>query len=293
MQIGDYKIYSVQTGLFKLDGGAMFGVVPKTLWSRLTPNDELNRMDMCTRAILLVSKDKKILVDTGIGYKLSEKINKIYDVDYSKYTLESSLKDLGYSREDITDVILTHLHFDHCGGNTYYDEEKILKLSFPNAIYHVQKKHYEWALNPTERDKASFFPENYKILEDKKVLNLINGESDFDKFIRLIPVNGHTSNMQLLKISDGDHTLMYLADLVPTASHIPLPYIMGYDLFPLTTLEEKTKILKEITDKKYKVMFEHDPYTECGEIQLTEKGYSLKGKFSLADSAIINSTITT
>ena len=281
MQIGEYKIHSVQTGLFKLDGGAMFGVVPKTLWSKLTPNDELNRMDMCTRALLLVSKEKKILVDTGIGYKLSEKINKIYDVDYSKFTLENSLKELGYSREDITDVILTHLHFDHCGGNTYYDEDKKLQLTFPNATYHVQKKHYEWALNPTERDKASFFPENYKPLEEKKVLSLINGESEFDKNIKLIPVNGHTSHMQLLKISDGENTIMYLADLVPTAAHIPLPYIMGYDLFPLTTLEEKTKILREISEKNYTALFEHDPYHECGKIELRDKGYFLSEKFTL------------
>ena len=248
MQIGDYKLHSVQTGLFKLDGGAMFGVVPKNLWQRTNPADEQNRIEMCTRALLLDNGKRKILTDTGIGYKLSDKINKIYDVDYSEYTLEKSLASLNLKREDITDVILTHLHFDHTGGSTYYDEEQRLKLSFPNAVYHVQKKQYEWALNPTDRDKASFFPENYKPLEDNKVLIFTEGETKFDEIITLLPVNGHTSNMQMIKVSDGDNTLLYTADLIPTAGHIPAPFIMGYDLFPLTTLDEKKKYLKEIAD---------------------------------------------
>lgn len=282
MQIGDYKLYSVQTGLFKLDGGAMFGVVPKNLWQKTNPSDEQNRIDMCTRALLLVSGKKKILVDTGIGYKLADKINKIYDVDFSHYTLETSLEKLGYKREDITDVILTHLHFDHTGGSTYYDEERNLLPSFQNAVYHVQKKQYEWALNPTERDRASFFPENYKPLEEKKVLNLTEGEHKFDEFITLLPVNGHTSHMQLVKVSDGEkNTLLYVADLIPTAGHIPAPFIMGYDLFPLTTLDEKKKYLKEISDNNWTVFFEHDPYNECAKITHGERGYSVKERFSL------------
>lgn len=272
-KIGDYKIFAVQTGLFKLDGGAMFGVVPKPLWTKTNPSDELNRIDMCTRAMLLVSDKKKILVDTGIGYKLSEKLNKIYDVDFSTYTLEKSLEELGYKREDITDVILTHLHFDHAGGNTYYDEDNQLKISYPNATYHVQKEHYEWALNPTDRDKASFFPENYKILDEKKILNKISGEHKFDDYISLHPVYGHTKAMQLPKISDGKKSILYLADLIPTAGHIPLPFIMGYDLFPLTTLEEKRKFLTDIADNKRSVFFEHDPHHVTGKISLTEKGH--------------------
>jgi len=283
MKIGDYKLHSVQTGLFKLDGGAMFGVVPKNLWTKTNPTDDMNRIDMCTRAMLLESKDKKILIDTGIGYKLADKINKIYDVDYSKYTLETSLKEKGFSKEDITDVILTHLHFDHAGGNTYYDEKKQLQLAFPNATYHVQKKHYEWALNPTERDKASFFPENYKILEDKKVLKLYDGESKFDNSITLCPVDGHTSHMQLIKITDGENTLFYLADLIPTAGHVPLAYIMGYDLFPLTTLEEKRKYLKNIAGENWTVFFEHDPYNECAKIAMGDKGYFVSERFNLSD----------
>lgn len=281
MKIGDYNLHSVQTGLFKLDGGAMFGVVPKNLWTKTNPSDEMNRIDMCTRALLFDNGKRKILVDTGIGYKLAEKINKIYDVDFSKYTLEKSLNDIGLTREDITDVLLTHLHFDHAGGNTYYDEEHQLQIAFPNATYHVQKKHYEWALNPTERDKASFFPENYKILEDKKVLKFYDGEEKFDDIITLCPVDGHTAHMQLIKASDGETTLFYLADLIPTAGHVPLAYIMGYDLFPLTTLEEKRKYLKNISEENWTVFFEHDPYNEAAKIGLGDKGYFVKERFNL------------
>jgi glyoxylase-like metal-dependent hydrolase (beta-lactamase superfamily II) len=282
MQIGDYKLHSIQTGLFKLDGGAMFGVVPKPLWEKTNPADAQNKIEMCTRALLLVSKDKKILIDTGIGYKLSEKLNKIYDVDYSKYTLENSLREKGFSNEDITDVIITHLHFDHAGGNTFLKEDQILP-SFPNAIYHVQEKHYAWAMNPTERDKASFFPANYEVLDEMKILNKINGDYEFDKNIKLQSVMGHTPFMQLVKIGDGEKSLLYLADLIPTAGHIPVPYIMGYDLFPLTTLEEKKFYLKEIVNNNSMVFFEHDPHTECAYLGSNEKGYILKEKFKLDD----------
>lgn len=282
MQIGDYKLYSVQTGLFKLDGGAMFGVVPKNLWQKTNPSDEGNRIDMCTRALLLVNGKKKILIDNGVGYKLSDKLNKIYNVDFSEFTLEKSLEKLSLTKEEITDVILTHLHFDHAGGSTLINDEGKAIPSFPNAVYHVQKNQYEWALNPTDRDKASFFPENYVPLKENKVLNFTEGDYAFDEFITLLPVNGHTNNMQLVKVSDNSgQTLLYLADLIPTAGHIPAPYIMGYDLFPLTTLEEKKKYLKEISENDWTVFFEHDPYTECAKIGLNEKGYFLKEKFKI------------
>ncbi|MEO8665550.1 MAG: MBL fold metallo-hydrolase [Ignavibacteria bacterium] len=281
MQIGEYKLYPVQTGLFRLDGGAMFGVVPKNLWQKTNPSDDQNRIEMCTRALLLDNGKKKILIDTGVGYKLSEKVNKIYDVDFSEYTIEKGLNDLNLKKEDITDVILTHLHFDHTGGSTYYDEDRKLKPAFPNAVYHVQEKQYEWALNPTERDRASFFPENYKPLEDNKTLNKINGEFRFDEFITLLPVNGHTSNMQLIKISDDENTLLYTADLIPTAGHVPAPYIMGYDLFPLTTLEEKHKYLKDISENNWTVFFEHDPHNECVKVGQNEKGYFITERFKI------------
>ncbi|MBV6477666.1 MAG: putative quorum-quenching lactonase YtnP [Ignavibacteria bacterium] len=286
MQIGDYKLFSVQTGLFKLDGGAMFGVVPKNMWQKTNPSDENNRIDMCTRALLMDNGKRKILVDNGIGYKLSEKLNKIYGVDFSEFTVEQSLNSLNVSPEEITDVILTHLHFDHAGGSTYMDDEGILKLSYPNAVYHVQKKQFEWALNPSDRDKASFFPENYIPLKENNSLNLTTGETKFDEFITLLPVNGHTSHMQLIKISDNENkTILFLADLIPTAGHVPAAFIMGYDLFPLTTLDEKKMYLNEISSKDWTVFFEHDPFTECAKIGKGEKGFFVKEKFKLNDNS--------
>ena len=281
MKIGDYTIHSIQTGLFKLDGGAMFGVVPKNLWQKTNPSDDQNRIEMCTRALLLDSGKRIILVDTGIGYKLSEKLNSIYAVDFSTYTLESGLASRGLSRSDITDVILTHLHFDHAGGSTEYDESGKAMPAFENAVYHVQKKHFEWAMNPTDRDKASFFPENYVPLFESGRLAFTDGEQKFDECITLCPLNGHTSHMQLVKVSDGDNTLLHLADLIPTAGHIPAPFIMGYDLFPLTTLDEKKKYLKEISENNWTVVFEHDPHNECVRISFDGKNYFASDKSAL------------
>ncbi|MGH2575176.1 MAG: MBL fold metallo-hydrolase, partial [Ignavibacteria bacterium] len=262
MKIGDYKLYSVQTGLFKLDGGAMFGVVPKPLWSKTNPPDDRNRIQMGMRSLLLVSDKRKILVDNGVGYKLTAKLNDIYGVDHSSYTLEKSLGDSGYSTEDITDVILTHLHFDHAGGSTYFDENRQVKLTFPNAVYYLQRKHWEWANNPSERDKASFFPENFLPLEKAGQLKLLDGEHKFDEYITLQVINGHTPAQEIVKVKDDSTTLLYTADLFPTTSHIPAPYIMGYDLYPLTTLDEKKKFLSKIINEKWILFFEHDAFTE-------------------------------
>ncbi len=273
MQIGKYKLYTVQTGLFKLDGGAMFGVVPKSLWSKTNPADDRNRIDMCMRALLLVSDDRKILIDNGIGYKLSEKINEIYGVDHSVYTLESELNKLGYKPDDITDVILTHLHFDHAGGSTKTDENGQQLLTFPNAVHHVQLRHWKWAHQPTDRDKASFMNENYDLIEQKKQLNLLNGDHRFDENIFLYVVNGHTPAQQLVHIFDDERQMLYAADLIPTSSHVPLPYIMGYDLFPLTTLDEKKKIIPKAADEKWLIFYEHDPSCETSIIHKSEKGF--------------------
>ncbi len=269
MQIGKYKLYSIQTGLIRLDGGAMFGVVPKPLWSKTNPADELNRIDMCMRALLLVSDEKKILVDNGAGYKMSKKLNEIYGINYSEFTLENSLSSYGYNANDITDVILTHLHFDHCGGSTQRDKEGKLQTTFPNAVYHVQKKHWEWANSPSERDKASFFAENFSPIRDAKQLNLIDRDNKFDENISLITINGHTPNQQMVSISDGKITLLYAADLLPMTTHINIAYIMGYDLFPLTTLDEKKKYLPLAANEKWFVFFEHDPFTEICMINQT------------------------
>jgi glyoxylase-like metal-dependent hydrolase (beta-lactamase superfamily II) len=281
MKLGGYKLYTVQTGLLRLDGGAMFGVVPKPLWSKTNPADERNRIQMGMRALLLVSDKKKIIVDDGAGYKLSEKLNDIYGVDHTKFTLEKSLADIGFTTGDITDVILTHLHFDHAGGSTYRDGNTEIKLTFPNATYYLQKRHWEWANNPSERDKASFFPENFVPIQKAGYLNLLDGEYKFDEFITLPVVNGHTPGMQLVILRDGKNTVLYTADLFPTTSHIPIAYIMGYDLHPLTTLEEKKKYLAQIVKENWLLFFEHDAFTETARVELTEKGYAAVKKEEL------------
>ncbi len=281
MKIGNYKLYSIQTGLFRLDGGAMFGVVPKPLWSKTNPADDSNRIDMCMRSLLLVSGDKKIIVDNGVGYKMSSKLNEIYGVDHSQFTLENELAKHGFKPEDITDVIMTHLHFDHIGGSTKIDANSQLNLTFPNAIHHLQKKQWEWGQNPSDRDKASFMPENYNHIQEKGMLKLYKGDSIFDETISLLTVNGHTPNMQLVKVKDDNNTLLFTADLFPTTTHIPLPYIMGYDLFPLTTLDEKKKFLLHITKENWILFFEHDAFTETCNIQQTEKGFMVANKMEL------------
>jgi len=281
MKIGKYELLSIQTGLFRLDGGAMFGVVPKPLWSKTNPADNRNRIDMCMRSLLLISDDRKILIDNGVGYKLPEKLNDIYGVDHSVYTVENELNNYGLKPGDINDVILTHLHFDHAGGSTYYDENKQLSLSFPNAVYHVQKKHWDWAQNPSDRDKASFFPENYDLIKGKGQLNFFDGDSVFDEFITLHTVKGHTPFMQLVKLKDDNNTMLYTADLFPTTSHIQLPYIMGYDLFPLTTLDEKKKFLPQIVNENWLLFFEHDAFTETCRVQQSDKGFIVTDKMEL------------
>ena len=281
MQIGNYKIKILKTGLFRLDGGAMFGVVPKPIWSRTNPPDDSNRIQMCTNSLLLENGEKKILIDVGVGHKLSKKFNEIYAVDYSDYTIEQSLLNEGLKTTDITDVILTHLHFDHAGGSTFVDADNKLQVTFPNATYYVQKKHYEWAMNPTERDKASFFPNDFQILTDKKILNLLDGEIKFDDFIELIPVNGHTRNMQIVKISDDKNTILYSADLVPMSAHIHLPFIMGYDLFPVVTLEEKRKYLNLAKENDWHIFLEHDPFVSSAKIDKNDKGFYVKEKVEI------------
>ncbi len=283
MKIGDYKIFSIRTGLFRLDGGAMFGVVPKPLWSRTNPADESNRIQMSTNSLLLDNGKRKILIDNGIGHKMAKKLNEIYAVDYTNFTLFDSLKKINVKPEDITDVILTHLHFDHAGGSTYYDDEKQIRVTFPNANHYIQKKHYEWALNPTERDKASFFNNNFELLSQNKILNYLDGYYEFDDLISLIPVNGHTRDMQIVKISDEENTILYGADLIPMSAHVPLPYIMGYDLFPLVTLEEKRKYLTEAANKDWIIYFEHDPYIESAKVGVNDKGFFIKESFQIND----------
>lgn len=278
MKIGKYSVNIIESGYFGLDGGAMFGIIPKPLWERTNPADKENRIKLATRNLLLISDSRKILVDTGMGKKWSDKNKEIYAVDQNNFSMENSLSKLNLKPEDITDVILTHLHFDHTGGSTVRNNGK-LEPAFPNAVYYVQKQNYQWAINPSERDAASYIKENFTPLNDAGVLMQIEGEKKLDDEIDLIIVNGHTFGQQLLKISDSENTILYCCDLFPTTSHVPLPYVMGYDLQPLVTIEEKKKILKSALDEDWKLFFEHDPETAFAAVGSTEKGIRLKEKY--------------
>ncbi len=279
MQIGKYKLTVVNTGFFRLDGGAMFGIIPKNLWQKTNPPDKQNRIKLATRNLLLENGKRKILIDTGMGTKWNDKAKAIYDIDQAKHSIEISLGELNIRPEAITDVILTHLHFDHTGGSTKSENEKIVP-TFPNAKYYVQKKNYKWAMNPSERDRGSYIKENFLPLSNEGVLKLIDGKEKFDDEIDFIIINGHTFAQQLLKISDSKNTVLYCCDLFPTTSHIPLPYVMGYDLQPLVTVEEKKKILPLAVDENWKLFFAHDPEIVCATVVNTEKGFKVGEKFN-------------
>lgn len=275
MKIGKYNIYPVETGKFKLDGGAMFGIIPKALWTKTNPADEQNRVQLYARCLLLVSDSRKILIDTGMGSKWDDKSRAIYELEDKENSLKDSLAELGYGFSDITDVILTHLHFDHTGGSVELQNGKTVP-AFPNAKYYVQKKNYEWGMNPTERDRGSYLKENFLPLYDEGVLNFTNGEERFDDNIEFLIANGHTFSQQLVKISDGSQTLLYAGDLAPFSSHLRLSYIMGYDLQPLETLKEKKRILQKAHEEDWSLFFEHDPFTPCIKIGADNKGYFIK-----------------
>lgn len=274
MKIGMYDCYPVETGRFALDGGAMFGVVPKVFWEKTITPDEKNRITMAARALLLVGDGRKVLVDTGNGGKFNDKLKSIYRIDTTQSSLLTSLKALNVAPDDITDVILTHLHFDHAGGATTRTADGV-RPQFPNASYHVQQDHWFAALNTTERDRASFFEDDFVPLRDHGLLRFTEGEGEILPGIDVLVLNGHTSALQVPLITDGTTTLLCCADLVPLAAHVQLPWIMAYDLRPLVTLDEKRKILKEAVDEGWILFFEHDPTVVAASIKRGEKGYEL------------------
>ncbi len=280
MNIAGYEIFTVQTGYVSLDGGAMFGVVPKVLWEKSNPADEKNRIKLALRTLVIKNDSRTIIVDAGIGEKMNEKLSKIYNVDHSEIDLIKGLAEKGIAPEDITDVIITHLHFDHVGGATYYADGE-LKLTFPNATYHVQGEQWYWANNPSEKDRASFMVENFKPILEAGRLHELDGPGELFPNIEVMVVYGHTHGMQMPKISDGEKTLLYCSDLMPTASHIPLPFIMAYDNNPLTTLEEKKRLLPQAVQGNWILVFEHDPYRPAGFVEHTDKGYKLKEEIHL------------
>jgi len=277
LKIGKYTLKIIESGFFALDGGAMFGIVPKPLWEIANPPDIENRIKLATRNLLLEDGNKKILIDTGMGTKWNKKMKEIYSIS-EEITIESALADNGVKAEDISDVILTHLHFDHTGGSTKNENGKTVP-SFPNAKYYVQKQNFDWAINPSDRDRGSYLKENFLSLFEEGVLNFIYGEEEFDDEIKFIVVNGHTFGQQLIKISDSANTFLYCCDLFPTISHIPIPYVMGYDLQPLVTVSEKQKILKQAINESWKLFFEHDPDTAFVTLKETEKGIRVDEKF--------------
>ena len=277
------KLYTIETGYFKLDGGAMFGVVPKVLWSKTNPADENNLCPWAMRSLLIEDGNRLILIDNGIGDKQDDKFLKHYYL-HGNINLHSSLSKHGFSTDDITDVFLTHLHFDHCGGSVEWNKDRSgFKMTFKNAKYWSNKEHWQWATKPNRREKASFLKENIIPIQKAGHLNFVENEGKlFDNFNTLF-VNGHTEAQMIPHITYKNKTIVFAADLLPSTGHIPLPYVMGYDIKPLVTLAEKEKFLNKAAEKEYIIYLQHDNYNECCTVQQTEKGVRLKDTFKLTD----------
>tara|TARA_B110000444_G_scaffold78899_1_gene74606 strand:- start:54882 stop:55733 length:852 start_codon:yes stop_codon:yes gene_type:complete len=269
------KLHSIETGNFMLDGGAMFGAVPKVLWERTNPSDEYNRIKMAARSLLIEDGDKLILIDTGMGNKQSDKFYGYYAL-WGDSTLERSLKKAGFHKNDITDVFLTHLHFDHCGGAIQYNSTGVLEPAFKNAKFWSHRNHWDWATNPNPREKASFLSENILPISESGQLNLLSGtEKQLSRAglgFDILLMDGHTEKQMLPVIKYKEKTIVFAADLIPTIGHIPIPYIMGYDTRPLVTLREKTSFLKSALEGDWFLFMEHDPFNEVVSIKMTEKG---------------------
>ena len=276
-------LHTINTGLFKLDGGAMFGVVPKTIWQKTNPADANNLCTWAMRCLLIEEGNQLILVDTGIGNKQDEKFFSHYYL-HGDDSMEKSLAQLGFGTEDITDVFLTHLHFDHVGGAIVRAGEKLLP-AFKNAHYWSNEKHWQWAVEPNAREKASFLKENILPIQESGQLNFVveKDHIEWQKNINITFAYGHTDAMMLPKISYKDKTIVYMADLLPSVGHLPLPYVMAYDMFPLKTLTEKQAFLDEAVENNYILFLEHDPINECCTLQRTEKGIRVAETFNLSD----------
>jgi len=292
------KIYPIEAGNFKLDGGAMFGVVPKTIWNKTNPADENNLIDIAARCMLIEDGNRLILIDTGMGNKQSEKFFGYYSL-WGNHSLDKSLAKFGFHSNDVTDVFMTHLHFDHCGGSVNWNATKTgYEVAFKNAKFWTNVNHWEWAIKPNAREKASFLSENILPILESGQLNFIKRpESDFghedegrtgvaisdELGFGIFYVNGHTEKMMLPHIEYRDKTIVFCADLIPTAGHLPIPYVMGYDTRPLLTLPEKTKFLNAAVEKNYYLWLEHDAHNQIITVENTEKGFKLKEVFNCED----------
>lgn len=268
------KIYPIETGNFKLDGGAMFGVVPKTIWQKTNPADANNLIDMSMRCLLIEDEDRLILVDTGLGDKQSEKFFGYYHL-FGDFTLEKSLKKLGFHSDDITDVFLTHLHFDHCGGVIQRDKNGVLLPAFKNANVWSNQAHWNWATEPNPREKASFLKENIHPIQESGQLQFLQQQPKAQIGFEVLFMDGHTEKQMLPKLNYQGKTLVFMADLLPTVGHIPLPYVMGYDTRPLLTIKEKADFLNLAADENYYLFLEHDAHHEICTVKHTEKGVRL------------------
>ena len=281
MLIGSYQLYSIETSEFALDGGAMFGIIPKPLWEKEVPADEQNRITMVTRSLLLVSDDHKIIVDTGNGTKWQEKFRDIYRIELDNLNLEKSLAKYNFTPRDITDVYCTHLHFDHVGGNTKIVAGK-LEPVFPNATYWVQNENWELANSPSEKDAGSFMSADWSVLLENNMIHFVDGKESFLPEIENHLTYGHTTGLMHPIIGDSTNKLIYMADLIPMAAHIPLPWVMAYDIHPALTVQEKGEILPTIVDEDWIIFFEHDPVHQAATVQFDGKHYRLK------DSVIVS-----
>jgi glyoxylase-like metal-dependent hydrolase (beta-lactamase superfamily II) len=279
------KLYPIESGNFKLDGGAMFGVVPKTIWNKTNPADENNLIDIAARCLLIEDGNRLILIDTGMGNKQSEKFFSYYSL-WGTHSIDKSLAKYGFHRDDITDVFMTHLHFDHCGGSVQWNSDKTgYEIAFKNAKFWTNESHWEWATKPNPREKASFLHENIIPIQESGQLHFIQKPaSDFLEKSELgfgvLFVNGHTEKMMIPHLHFKGKTICFMADLLPTAGHIPLPYVMGYDTRPLLTLTEKEKFMNTAAENNFYLFLEHDAHNEIITVEKTEKGIRLKEIFS-------------
>jgi glyoxylase-like metal-dependent hydrolase (beta-lactamase superfamily II) len=279
------KLYPIEAGNFKLDGGAMFGVVPKTIWNKTSPADQNNLIDIAARCLLIEDGNRLILIDTGMGNKQSEKFFSYYSL-WGSHSLDKSLAKYGFHRNDVTDVFMTHLHFDHCGGSVNWNQDKTgYEVAFKNAKYWTNENHWKWATQPNPREKASFLHENILPIQESGQLNFIKmPDTDFgfsdELGFGIFYVDGHTEKMMIPHIQYNQKTIVFCADLIPTAGHLPLPYVMGYDTRPLLTLPEKDKFLNTAAEKNYYLWLEHDAHNQIITVEKNEKGIRMKNVYS-------------
>ncbi len=273
MKFGKFEIDVVDTGIFGLDGGSMFGVVPKVLWAKAYDSgDDINRIPLAARCLLVRWEGHNLLVDTGNGTKLDDKIAGHYNIDKKKSSMDLALKPFGLKPSDIDSVVLTHLHFDHAGGAAERINGEIVP-AFANAKYYVQKGQLEWALKPSDKDKGSYMADDFSILNYDGLFEKTDGDGELFPGIHLVNVFGHTKNMQMIKLVQGNETILYAADLFATSAHVPYPFILAFDNYPLTTLEEKKKILPQAYEENWTVIYEHDAFIQASKIITAKKGF--------------------